>query len=41
MVRREESLGETRKRGAGGWSNARRKEMEKQKGFASLSKGKR
>lgn len=41
VVRREESLGEARNRGAGGWSNARRKEMEKQKGFASLSKGKR
>lgn len=39
MVRREASLGEARKRGAGGWSDPRRKGMEKQKGFASLSKG--
>lgn len=37
----EGSLGEARKRGAAGWSNSRRKKVEKQKGFVCLSKGKR
>lgn len=41
VVRREESLGEARRSGAGSCSNSRRKEVEKQKGFARLSKGKR